>query len=64
MKLMGFYGRKWKYLPVVVTQEHNLVVLIEVVVGNSDGGGCEDDVDESVRTVSERAVIDPNVMRS
>jgi len=39
-------------------------VMREIVVGDCDGGGSEDDVDESVRTVTERTVIDPNVMRS
>lgn len=46
---------------IVVSQEHNLVVVGEVVVGNSNRGGTHYGVDQAVRAVREWAVVDPDL---
>jgi hypothetical protein len=45
----------------VGAEEHDLVVVGEVVVGDGDGGGAFDDVDEAVGGVGEEVVVDPDV---
>lgn len=46
---------------VVVSQEHDLVVVGEVVVGNGNRGGAHYGVDQAVRAVREGAVVDPDL---
>ena len=43
-------------------EEHNLVVIGEVVVGDRDGGGAFDDVHEAVGGVGEEVVVHPDVL--
>ncbi len=45
-------------------KEHNLVMVSEVVVGDSDGGGAFNDISETVSAVSEVVVIDPDIIGS
>lgn len=46
---------------IVVSQEHDLVVVGEVVVGNGNCGGTHYGVDQAVRAVREGAVVDPDL---
>ena len=47
----------------VGAQQHHLVVLGEVVVGDGDRRGAADHVDEAVSGAGEVAVVDPDVLR-
>lgn len=46
---------------VAVAEQHDLVVVSHVIVGDGDGGGPVDGVDEPVVAVGQRAVVDPDV---
>lgn len=46
---------------VAVTHQHDFVVVGHVIVGDGDGGGPLDHVDEPVLAVREGAVVDPDV---
>lgn len=46
---------------VSVTEEHNLVVVVEPVVGDGDVGGAAGDVDEAVLARVQRVVVDPHL---
>lgn len=46
---------------VAVTQQHHLVVVREVVVGDGDPRGAHYGVDQAVRAVRQRAVVDPDL---
>lgn len=46
---------------VAVAQQHDLVVVGEVVVGYGDGGGAVDGVDQPVPAVGQGAVVDPDM---
>ena len=47
---------------VAVPQQHDLVMVSEVVVGDGDRRGAVDRVDQPVPAVGQRAVVHPNVL--
>ncbi|VFQ92588.1 unnamed protein product [Cuscuta campestris] len=49
---------------VYVAKEHNLVVVGKVAIGDCDRGGRPSDVDQTVRTTRQGAVVDPDVPRA
>lgn len=49
---------------VVVAEQHHLVMVREVVVGDGDSGGPHYGVDEAVRAVGQGAVVDPDLPRA
>ena len=48
---------------VTVAQEHNVVVVGEIVVGDGDRRRAHHGVDEAVLATRQGAVVDPYVMR-
>ncbi|CAH9137570.1 unnamed protein product [Cuscuta epithymum] len=48
---------------VTVTEQHDLVVAEEKVVGDGDGGGALRDVDQPVLAMNQGAVVDPHHAR-
>lgn len=53
-----------RQVSIVVAQEHNLVVVREVVVRNSNSRGPHYGVNQPVRTIRQRAVVDPDLARA
>ncbi|KAK3439827.1 hypothetical protein EUGRSUZ_B00170, partial [Eucalyptus grandis] len=49
------------YVGIAVAEQHDLVVVSYVIVGDGNGGGAVDGVDEPVLAVGQGAVDDPDV---
>lgn len=48
---------------ITVSQKHNLVMVGHVIVGDRDGGGSMNGIDQPILTIRQRAMIDPNMLR-
>ena len=48
---------------IIVTQQHHLVVMREIIVGDSDRCGPHYGIDQTVRAVRQGAVVDPDLVR-
>jgi len=48
---------------ITVSQKHNLVMVGHVVVGDGDGSGSMNGINQPITTIRQRAMIDPNMLR-
>lgn len=48
---------------ITVPQKHNLVMMGHVIVGDGDGRGSMNGINETITTIRQRAMINPNMLR-
>jgi len=48
---------------ITVSQKHNLVMMGHVIVGDGDGRGSMNGINETITTIRQRAMINPNMLR-
>jgi len=48
---------------ITVSQKHNLVMVGHVIVGDGDGSGSMNGINEPILAVGQRAMIHPNMLR-
>lgn len=48
-----------RHVRIVMTHEHNFIMMSEIAVWNGNGGGPQNSVNQAIRTVGERTMIYP-----